>query len=326
MLLTKGPKEMEQLLDGFIKAIKANDLLVYNVQVYKDGQELDRWSRFKKSDNGMSAFDAFSRFESYSTAKSFSSIGVGIAIDEGLISLDEKVANSFPELTYNINDSNILDTTVEHLLTMTTGLKEAIFFRDSKERANEKDWLQYIYQNAKYDKKPGEKFLYTNANTYLLGCLVEKKAGVNLFEYMRYRLFEPLGIKNPNMTACPLGHTIAANGLDINIDEMSRFGQMLLNKGIFDNKRIISEQYLSNALAPKVKTDVKKFWSSKNDTFDYGYQFWVDSANNCSFMLGILGQMTIVLSDKNAVVSIQSLEQNDAFLARLLWEYVVQNI
>ena len=107
---------------------------------------------------------------------------------------------------------------------------------------------------------------------------------------------------------------------------MSRFGQMLLDKGIFDNKRIVSEKYVSNALTSKVKTDVKNFWSPKNNTFEYGYQFWVDSANNCSFTLGILGQMTIVLPDKNAVVSIQSLEQNDAFLAKLLWEHVVQNI
>ena len=120
---------MGNVLERFVKEVKENDLLVYNVQVYKDSKELDRWSRFSSSDDGMSAFNNLSRFESYSTSKSFCAVGVGIAIDEGLISLDEKVADSFPELTYDINDPNILDTTVEHMLTMTTGLEKAVMFR-----------------------------------------------------------------------------------------------------------------------------------------------------------------------------------------------------
>ena len=143
---------------------------------------------------------------------------------------------------------------------------------------------------------------------------------------MRYRLFEPLGIKNPNMTACPLGHTVAANGMDINVDEMSRFGQMLLDKGVFNNKRIVSEEFVNKALSPLVKTDTKSYWTSEDETLSYGYQFWVDAANNCSFLLGILGQMTLILPDKNAVVSIQSLEQRSNLIAKLLWEHVVETL
>ena len=130
---------------------------------------------------------------------------------------------------------------MEDMLKMSS-LGDPLFFRDSPERATVRNWPRYFYEKGKFIRRPGERFLYSNFNTYMLGCLVERKAGVNLLEYMRFRLFEPLGIGNPDMTMCPLGHTVAANGMAINVDEMGRFGEMMLRKGVYKGKRIVSKR------------------------------------------------------------------------------------
>lgn len=318
---------MSRILKDFVSKTQELNLTLLYAQVYQDGKELDFWSRFQvDSADGMSAFKGLSRVNSYSMAKSFTGVGIGIAIDEGLISLDEKIADSFPELTYDISDKEVLDITVEDMLKMASGMSKAMFFRDSDERRTVKDWPRYIYSHGEFGLKRGEQFLYNNVNPYLLGCLVERKYGANLLEYMRYRLFEPLGIGNPDMTQCPMGHTIAANGLAINCDEMSRFGLMLLNKGVYREKRIVSEKFINAALMPQIKTNSEPFWPSDGRNLDYGYQFWVDTVNNCSYAWGILGQFCMVLPDKNAVVTVQSLDLNNKALGTLIWNEIVKRL
>ena len=75
----------------------------------------------------------------------------------------------------------------------------------------------------------------------MISCAIEKRAGVNLLEYLRNRFFEPLGIGNPDWTLCPKGHVHAANGLYVNIDEFTRYGQMILHKGNYNGKQLVPE-------------------------------------------------------------------------------------
>lgn len=114
--------------------------------------------------------------------------------------------------------------TLEHLLTMTGGLENSLFFCDWEERYTTKDWIRYFFTNAVFANEPGSQWLYSNFNTYMLSCAIEKRAGTNLLEYLRNRFFEPLGIGNPDWTLCPIGHVHAANGLYVTIDEMANYG------------------------------------------------------------------------------------------------------
>lgn len=318
---------MAYFLEDFVKAVREENLVVNYAEVWQDGSQVDFWSRFQKAgSDGMSAFKGVSRQESYSLSKSFTSIGIGIALDEGLLSLDERLADSFPELTDVIQEPEVLAVTVEDLLRMASGMSKPMFFRDSDERRQVKDWFRYIYETEEWDLRRGRDFLYNNVNPYLLGCLLERKTGQNLLEYMRHRLFEPLDIGNPDMTQCPMGHTVAANGLDINCHELTRFGQMLLNKGEFNGHRIVSADYVEKALSPQIRTGKKSFWPSDDEYLDYGYQFWVDQANHCSFAWGILGQFCLILPERKAVVSVQSLDAENDRIGELLWKYIVEKL
>lgn len=318
---------MAEFLDDFTCELGKSGLLGMYAQVLQDGKLLGAWSRFGgDAASKVSAYTGLSRLESYSISKSVAAIGAGIAIEEGLISLDEKIAPSLPEWTYDVSDPEILDITVRDLLTMASGMSTALFFRDSEERRRERDWGRYVYEHGQFGLRRSKDFLYSNVNPYLLGCLIERKYGANLLEYMRYRLFEPLDIRNPCMTQCPMGHTIVSNGLEINCQELIHFGQMLLDGGTFRGKRIVSEEFVKAALSPQIQTGDAPFWPSESEKLDYGFYFWIDSANHCSYAMGSFGQLLLILPDKNAVVAIQSLEYDTKGIAELVWKTIVSKL
>lgn len=234
-------------------------------------------------------------------------VAVGIAIDEGLLTLDEKLCESFPEYVRADTSRNLLAVTVRNMLTMKTALKELLFFSDDPERYRVKDWIQYFF-DAEFTRKPGEAFLYNNFNTYMLVCLIEKKAGVNLLEYLRDRLFEPIGIGNPDWLSCPKGHMMGANGLYLTVEEMGMFGQLVMCGGEWIGKRIISKRYIAAATTKQVETGVAPNIGTNSSNSGYGYHFGISHVPNTFLCKGRFGQCCVIAPDKDSVFTFQALE------------------
>ncbi len=301
------------IVKNFVDNIKKEDLHTLYVQIQQNGKIVDYWSRFSK----------LIRIESYSASKTFCAIGLGIALDQGIIRLDEKVADAFPEYTYDINNPYCLDVTVRDMMIMSTGLGKRLFARDDPLRATTKDWIDYFYHVGEFTRKSGETFLYDNFNTYMLCALVEKKVGVNMHEFLRYRVFEALGIGNPDMTACPKGHTVAANGMAINVDELARLGQMIMDGGVYNGKRIVSEKFIQDMITPHIHTGKPVPGFKDGSELDYGYQIWVDPTHGTYHMWGIFGKYTVMIPRTNTVVSVVSLEENDDAVGNRVWNDLV---
>lgn len=279
--------------DIFLKKMKEQEIVLNYVQIRQHEEIVFDWGRLNRK----------TRLNTWSVSKSFVSVAVGIAIDEGILSLDEKICESFQEYLPDNPSKNLTDLRVRHLLTMTTGVENALFFDNDRERYETEDWISYFFsQNFCY--KPGERFLYCNFNTYILACLVEKKAGMDIMEYLKPRLFTPLKIFSPDWTRCPKGHIHAANGLYLIIDDYGNFGQMILNGGTFEGERIVSQEYLEEA----TKNQLPKDWDLK-----YGFQFWIDGEQKSFRADGKYGQYIIVLPEKDMVVSVQSLSEGDMY-------------
>lgn len=315
---------MAELVKQFIQDAEAAGFYILAAQVRKDGEVAEDWTRFA----------AKPRFETYSISKTFAAVGVGIALEEGLITMDEKISDTFKEETFDVTNENALNITVRDLLTMTAGLSETMMWRDGYERKHEKDWVRFFYTHGKFDNKPGTTFLYNNACPYMLGALIQKKTGQNLREYLRYRLFEPIGIHNVEWGSCPMGRTIAANGLAINADELGQFGQLLANSGVYNGKRIISEEFVK-AMFTSYSTTGEFVPCDPPQAAGYGYQTWIDGVNNAGYMWGIFGQYCVVLPEKNAVVTVISLDKNDGGsngqydtspIRKLIWDDLVTQI
>lgn len=295
---------MKDLIDEFLNEINKENMVINYIQVRQHDQVIADYQRLESK----------TRLNTWSVSKGFVSMAAGIALDEGIITLDEKICTSFQEYLPKNPSNNLLDLTVRHMLTMTTGLDNALFFTDDEIRYVTEDWISYFFQQN-FCQKSGEKFLYSNFNTYMLGCLIEKKTGINLLEYLRYRLFEPLNIFSPDWTLCPKGHVHAANGLYVTIDELGNYGEMLLHKGTYNEKRIVSKAYVEEAT--KNQLDLL-------DKNGYGYHFNINPDRKSFRSDGKFGQYVIVIPEKAAVIAVQALESKPIF--PLLWKCIAEKL
>jgi CubicO group peptidase (beta-lactamase class C family) len=275
----------------------AENLNVLYAQIRKGGHVTGEFSRTPKK----------TRLNTMSVSKSVLSAGVGIAMGEGLLSIDESICEAFPEYVPQNTSPCLSALRVRHLLTMTTGLSKPLFFADDPERYTVKDWIRYFF-NADFTYPPGQRFLYSNFNTYILSCLIERRTKENLLEYLRDRLFEPLGIGNPDWTLCPLGHVHAANGLYLTIDELGNFGEMLLHRGAYGGRQIVPAPYLRDATVKQVDNVPLEEVGSNYQTFGYGYQFWMTPLANTFICNGNYGQYCLVMPEKDTVISVMSFE------------------
>ena len=286
-------------ISDFIEKTRSENLLVLYAQRLEKGRCIDEYAICPRK----------TRLNCMSVSKSFTSAAVGIALSEGLLKLDEKICDIFPELVPPEASQSLLETRLIHLLTMTSGLKNGLFFADDPERYHVKNWTEQFFR-AEFNAMPGEKFTYSNFNTYLLAVLIEKRCGMNLLEYLRYRLFEPIGIGNPDWTLSPEGHVYAANGLQLTIDEMSRFGQLLLQNGTWNGLELIPGEYVREATRKQVETSTKKNVTYE-ESFGYGYQFWMTPIPDSFIMSGNYGNYCLVLPKKETVLSVMSFEGNN---------------
>lgn len=303
---------MTNLIDTFVASCHEQKKNVLYAQRRTNGHVVDEYQAFPQK----------TRLNLMSVSKSFVSAGVGIAQLEGLLDLDEKICEAFPENVPEDANDFLLNTTLTHMLTMTTGLAEPLFFADSPERYQVKDWIDHFFR-ARFDHPSGARFLYSNFNTYMLSALIEKRAGVNLLEYLRDRLFEPIGLGNPDWTLCPKGHCYAANGLYLNIDELGLFGELLLHGGEWNGKSILPAEYLAKATVKQVETRAKG--RDEMTSYGYGYQFWMTPIPDTYICNGNYGQYCLVMPKKDTVISVLSLEGNSyQEIRRILLELAAQ--
>lgn len=296
------------MLEQFVKRIEDKNVCVNSVVVFQGGKQIGEYDRIGSR----------TRLNTWSASKSFVSVGVGIAIDEGIMRLDEHLCDSFADYLPENPSQNLLDITVHDMLTMTTGLENPLFFTDDLYRLKIRDWVGHFFE-ANFPYMPGQQYLYSNFNTYMLSCMIERKTGMKLVEYLRPRLFEKIDIFSPEWMCDPMGRQTAANGLYLNIDEMAHFGLMLLGDGVYGGRRVVSREYL--ALATKAQTTLP---GSKHG---YGYQFWINPGGESYRADGKFGQYIFVLPKKDAVIAVMSLEgKKTGEIFHAVWEEIAEKL
>ena len=180
------------------------------------------------------------------------------------------------------------EVTVEHLLTMTSG----VTFNESG-IVSGNDWLE-SYLNASVSEKPGTKFQYNSLNSYVLSAIVTERTEMSMDEYLRPRLFEPLGITDYFWEKCPKGITKGGWGLFLNTEDMAKLGQLYLDRGKWNGEQIIPESWVEASITKKV--------DSIEGTYGYGYQLWMEERPGSFEYNGMLGQNVIIYPDADMVI------------------------
>ncbi|MGN1419451.1 MAG: serine hydrolase domain-containing protein [Acutalibacteraceae bacterium] len=230
----------------------------------------------------------------YSLSKSMTSIALGFAVEEGLVSLDDSISKFFPEYDKLGFNKNIK---VRHLVTMTSGKMIGM----AKNRHG-KDWIK-IFFDAPFFAKPGSKFFYLNDNFYLLSAIISKASGQTLVDFLEPRLFEPLGIEKPIWETDKFGYAAGGWGLYMDIESLAKIMLCYANMGEWDGKQVISADWIKQSTAFQVNS-VKR--GHIDGTKGYGYGFWQTSLPHTYRAYGLCGQFGYVFKDKNTVLVINS--------------------
>ncbi len=187
---------------------------------------------------------------SHSVTKFFISSAVGILVTEGRLKLTDKVTDFFTkdEIGGKI-DEGWYGVTVRHALQHKTGMLRIPYGVDEDEHIAliGEDFLKYVF-SISIEAEPGTAYKYSDAAYYLLGRIIEKASGLSAYELIRERIAKPLGFKQWGMLLCPMGHTIGGGGLYARSDDTARLGFLWANEGLWNSCRLISREYIRQAL------------------------------------------------------------------------------
>jgi CubicO group peptidase (beta-lactamase class C family) len=256
-----------------------------------------------------SPYGADSPHELYSLSKSFTSTAVGLAIYEGKLSLDDPVLKFFQDDAPAHPSERLKSMRVSDLLRMSTGQQTEPSVRSAP------NWAKTFLAHP-VPHKPGTHFLYNTSATYMLSAIVQKATGTTVLDYLRPRLFEPLGIEHPTWGTSPQGVTLGGYGLSVRSEDIARFGQFYLQKGNWHDKQIVPAAWVEAATARQTSngSNPKSDWDQ-----GYGYQFW-----RCRHGIyrgdGAFGQYCIVMPEQDAVIAITSGVADMQSVLNLVWD------
>ncbi len=245
----------------------------------------------------------------WSLTKSFTSTAVGLAVEQGKLSVDDPVVKFFPEETPKDASENLKTMRVRDLLSMSGGHDKEPTLGPAE------PWARtFLAQPVPF--KPGTHFLYNTPGSHMLSAIVQKVTGQTVLEYLRPRLFEPLGIEDPQWQSSPQGESIGGWGLKLRTEDIAKFGQLYLQKGKWNGVQLVPEKWIAQATSKQVSngTNAGSDWNQ-----GYGFQFW--RCRHGAFRGdGKDGQFCIVMPEQDAVVAITADTRDMQSELNLVWE------
>ena len=257
----------------------------------------------------------------YSVSKSFTSTAIGFAVSEKRLTVEDKVLSFFPEYAPDSISPNLAELRVKDLLSMSVGQPTdptgLVVSRDS-------NWIKGFLA-LPISFKPGSRFLYNSLGTYMLSAIVQKVTGEKTIDYLKPRLFEPLGITGMDWEVDPMGRNVGGWGLRVKTEDMAKFGLLYLQKGKWNGKQILPEAWIEEATTKKIDQAPAAPDSVRNSNDwvqGYCYQFW-RSRHNTYRGDGAFGQYILVWPDQDAVIAITSETSNMQEELNLVWKYLL---
>ncbi len=233
----------------------------------------------------------------WSLSKSFTSTAVGLAEAEGKLSLEDPVLKFFKDEAPAEPSENLKAMRVRDLLSMSGGHDvEPKFVID--QGPSVKGFLAHPVMH-----KPGTWFRYNTPGSYMLSAIVTKATGQSVLDFLKPRLFEPLGIENPDWGATAEGYSLGGYGLFTRTEDIAKFGQLYLQKGKWNGKQLLPEKWVEQATAKHVDNSKAPSGRTSDWQQGYGFQFW-RCQHNAYRGDGRDGQICLVMPEHDAVIAI----------------------
>jgi CubicO group peptidase (beta-lactamase class C family) len=257
----------------------------------------------------------------YSLTKSFTSIAVGLAIADGLLSLDDRVVHVLPDhVPADISEQGNR-ITVHHLLSMTAGHPT-----DSLAEAweLEPDDLVKGFLGLPFATAEGTRHTYDNSTTFILARMVERVTGRGLPEFLDERLFKPMGVDHAEWDRVKSGAAFGFHGLHLTTEAIAAFGELLLRGGLFGDRQLVPREWVKLATSRHIDSEWILDGSDQADfSYGYGYQFWMSRHGYHGH--GSFGQQCVVVPSHDLVVAVTAQGESQQVLDAL-WECLLPGV
>ena len=258
----------------------------------------------------------------YSASKTFTSLAVGIASDENLLRLDDRVVTFFPDKRPDTVSDNLAAMTVRDLLMMAAGIKPDWTMRNLEGADWIKEWLA-----KPCDEAPGTHFQYDSMCTFMLSAIVQRVTGRTLLDFLNQKLFAPMHITQADWEMSPDGISTGGWGLRVQAETMAKLGLLLMNKGRWEGRQLVSEAYLEEACSPLIYYKDRKETDAPTDgNQGYGFQIWQCKWPGAIRADGAFGQYSVVVPQEELVVVILGMIPNGYPELACIWNQLMPGV
>ena len=290
----------------FVQALDRIDGL-HGVVVVRHGQVI--------AEGWWAPYDAGHQHMLYSLSKSFTSSAVGLAIAEGKLSLDDEVLKFFPNDAPTNPSVNLKAMRVRDLLIMSTGHQDEP--PTAQDVVSPKSFLAQPVPHL-----PGTHFKYNTAASFMLSAIVQKVTGQTVLEFLRPRLFAPLGFEQPVWDTNFQGISLGGYGLRVRTEDIAKFGQLYLQHGSWQGKQLLPAEWVAMATARQTSngSNPDSDWNQ-----GYGFQFW--RCRHGAFRGdGAFGQYCVVMPGQDTVVAINSGVKDMQAVLNVIWDKLLPGL
>ncbi len=226
---------MKQAIEKLKTYIKENDLNVFDIAgMDKNGLIYEKIRPANSANN------------SYSVSKSFTGTAFGVAFDKGLLTPETLVLQFFTDKLPKTYDKKWESVQIKHLLTHTFGSDHGYLFEDQITNEDCDDWTKYVFTQP-LNLNVGERLVYSNVGCYLTARIIEKVSGTPFDRFVREEIFDKLGFRYYGFITDHNGNALGASGMVLRTIDCAKFGYMYANSGVFDGKRVLSEEWVKLA-------------------------------------------------------------------------------
>ncbi|MGP7995971.1 MAG: serine hydrolase domain-containing protein [Streptosporangiaceae bacterium] len=254
----------------------------------------------------------------YSLSKSFTATAAAFAQAEGLLELDDPVVSHFAEFAADITDPRSRAVRVRHVASMASGhtrdmLAEAI--------AHDRDEPVRGFLLVPPDQEPGTVFAYSQPCTYTLASIIQRNAGMPLTEYLRPRLFDPLGIGHVGWHTLPPGREQGFSGLHARTEDVAKLGLLYLQRGRWAGTQLIPDKWVAEATSKQVDNSGQP---SGDWQQGYGFQFWMSRHGYRGD--GAFGQFCVILPEQQAVIVTTAYATDMQAVLDAMWAHLLPGL
>lgn len=260
-----------------------------------------------------------------SHTKTYAATGVGLLYTEGLVRLDERIIDIFPDEAPAEPSENLKLLTVKDVLCMGCGMETMPF------PATE-HWIR-DFLATEVVHRPGTAYMYNSTGSSLLCAIVEKKTGVKFHDYLTEKLFKKIGIDDQNIRwyNMPDGTAMGGGGMFATTEDNLRLMKLYADGGVWEGERLLSEEYVRLATTNQNDSATEAIGNplATDNHLGYGFQIWMCKPDGVYRADGAMGQFTIVFPKEDLIIAINETAQTNQGethwaqnTLNLCWEYL----